>query len=53
MNDRLPAWQTAFLAGRGPDLLALAALLALGSFAFFRVMSLPAFEDEGSQLRLI
>jgi hypothetical protein len=29
------------------------ALLLLGSLAFVRLMALPAFEDEGSQLRLI
>jgi 4-amino-4-deoxy-L-arabinose transferase-like glycosyltransferase len=30
-----------------------AALLLLGSFAFFHLMAVPAFEDEGSQLRWI
>jgi dolichyl-phosphate-mannose-protein mannosyltransferase len=35
------------------DLWAIAALLFLGSFAFVRLMALPAFEDEGSQLRWI
>jgi hypothetical protein len=35
------------------DLLPIVALLILGSVAFVRLMSLPAFEDEGSQLRWI
>jgi 4-amino-4-deoxy-L-arabinose transferase-like glycosyltransferase len=30
-----------------------AALLLLGSFAFFRLLALPPYEDEGSQLRWI
>jgi 4-amino-4-deoxy-L-arabinose transferase-like glycosyltransferase len=33
------------------DILPVVALLLLGSFAFARLMALPAFEDEGSQLR--
>jgi 4-amino-4-deoxy-L-arabinose transferase-like glycosyltransferase len=53
MNDGRSAWRAGFLAGRRPDVRALAALLALGCCAFFHLMSLPAFEDEGSQLRLI
>ena len=35
------------------DLLPIAALLALGSFAFAHLMALPAFADEGGQLRWI
>lgn len=35
------------------DVLPVAALLLLGSIAFTHLMALPAFEDEGSQLRLI
>jgi Dolichyl-phosphate-mannose-protein mannosyltransferase len=35
------------------DMLPIAALMVLGSLAFVRLMSLPAFEDEGSQLRWI
>jgi hypothetical protein len=38
---------------RRPDLWAIAGLLLLGSFAFVRLMALPIFEDEGSQLRWI
>jgi 4-amino-4-deoxy-L-arabinose transferase-like glycosyltransferase len=33
------------------DILPVVALLLLGSFAFAQLMALPAFEDEGSQLR--
>ena len=33
------------------DLLPVLALALLGSFAFVRLMALPAFEDEGTQLR--
>jgi 4-amino-4-deoxy-L-arabinose transferase-like glycosyltransferase len=53
MKDWLSARRTGPLTGRGLDVVALAALLALGSCAFLRLMSLPAFEDEGAQLRLI
>jgi len=35
------------------DLAPVAALLLLGSFAFYHLLAVPAFEDEGSQLRLI
>src|SRR3984893_12887795 len=35
------------------DIVPVAALLFLGSFAFVHLMALPAFEDEGSQLRWI
>jgi hypothetical protein len=35
------------------DLVPVAALLLLGSFAFKHLLAVPAFEDEGSQLRLI
>jgi 4-amino-4-deoxy-L-arabinose transferase-like glycosyltransferase len=35
------------------DLLPVTVLLLLGSLAFAHLMALPAFEDEGSQLRLI
>ena len=35
------------------EILPVGALLLLGSFAFVHLMALPAFEDEGSQLRLI
>jgi hypothetical protein len=35
------------------DLVPLAALLLLGSVAFVHLLALPAFEDEGSQLRWI
>jgi hypothetical protein len=35
------------------DLFPIAVLLLLGSFAFVRLMALPAFEDEGSQLRWV
>jgi hypothetical protein len=35
------------------DLLPVAALLLLGSFAYLHLTALPAFEDEGSQLRWI
>ena len=35
------------------DILPVSALVLLGSLAFVRLMALPAFEDEGSQLRLI
>jgi 4-amino-4-deoxy-L-arabinose transferase-like glycosyltransferase len=38
---------------RRTELLSIAALLLLGSVAFVRLMSFPAFEDEGSQLRWI
>jgi 4-amino-4-deoxy-L-arabinose transferase-like glycosyltransferase len=35
------------------DYLPIAALLLLGSFAFAHLLAMPAFEDEGSQLRWI
>jgi hypothetical protein len=35
------------------EILPIAALLLLGSLAFVRLMALPAFEDEGSQLRWV
>jgi 4-amino-4-deoxy-L-arabinose transferase-like glycosyltransferase len=35
------------------DIVPIGALLLIGSFAFVRLMALPAFEDEGSQLRLV
>jgi hypothetical protein len=35
------------------DILPVSALVLLGSLAFVRLMALPVFEDEGSQLRLI
>jgi hypothetical protein len=35
------------------DILTTGGLLLIGSFAFVHLMALPAFEDEGSQLRLI
>ena len=35
------------------DIGAIGALLLLGSLAFLRLMAIPAFEDEGTQLRLI
>ncbi len=35
------------------DLLPLVALGILGSFAFVHLLAVPAFEDEGSQIRLI
>jgi hypothetical protein len=35
------------------DLLPLVALGILGSFAFMHLLAVPAFEDEGSQIRLI
>jgi 4-amino-4-deoxy-L-arabinose transferase-like glycosyltransferase len=35
------------------DILPISALLLIGSFAFVHLMALPAFEDEGSQLRLV
>jgi hypothetical protein len=35
------------------DIVPVGALVLLGSLAFVRLMALPAFEDEGSQLRLI
>jgi 4-amino-4-deoxy-L-arabinose transferase-like glycosyltransferase len=35
------------------DIVPIGALLLIGSFAFARLMALPAFEDEGSQLRLV
>jgi hypothetical protein len=35
------------------DILPTAALLLLGSFAFVHLMALPAFADEGDQLRWI
>jgi len=38
---------------RRDDWIPIAAVLMLGSIAFVRLMSLPAFEDEGSQLRWI
>jgi hypothetical protein len=38
---------------RRHDWIPIAALLTLGSIAFVRLMSLPAFEDEGSQLRWV
>ena len=38
---------------RREDVLPLGSVLILSSFAFINLMALPAFEDEGSQLRLI
>jgi 4-amino-4-deoxy-L-arabinose transferase-like glycosyltransferase len=35
------------------DILPISALLLIGSFAFVHLMAVPAFEDEGSQLRLV
>jgi hypothetical protein len=35
------------------EVLPVGALVLLGSFAFVHLMALPAFEDEGSQLRLV
>lgn len=35
------------------DIVPIGALLLIGSFAFVHLMALPAFEDEGSQLRLV
>ena len=35
------------------ELVPLGALLLLGAFSFAHLMAVPAFEDEGSQLRLI
>src|SRR5277367_2994515 len=35
------------------DIVPIGALMLMGSFAFVRLMALPAFEDEGSQLRLL
>jgi 4-amino-4-deoxy-L-arabinose transferase-like glycosyltransferase len=35
------------------DIVPIGALLLIGSFAFMHLMALPAFEDEGSQLRLV
>jgi hypothetical protein len=35
------------------DIVPIGALLLIGSFAFVRLMSIPAFEDEGTQLRLV
>jgi 4-amino-4-deoxy-L-arabinose transferase-like glycosyltransferase len=35
------------------DIVPIGALLLIGSFAFVRLMALPAFEDEGTQLRLV
>lgn len=35
------------------DVVPVTALVLLGSFAFWHLMGVPAFEDEGSQLRLI
>ena len=35
------------------DILTTGGLLLIGSFAFVHLMALPAFEDEGSQLRLV
>jgi hypothetical protein len=43
---RSPPWS------RG-DVVPIGALLLIGSLAFVRLMALPAFEDEGSQLRLV
>ncbi len=52
MTDRPNSGYLAAAKERG-DLLAAAALLFLGSLAFIRLLVLPAFEDEGSELRLI
>jgi 4-amino-4-deoxy-L-arabinose transferase-like glycosyltransferase len=41
------------IAGYRRHLFPVAALLLLGSFAFVHLMALPAFEDEGSQMRWI
>jgi Dolichyl-phosphate-mannose-protein mannosyltransferase len=35
------------------DIVPIGALLLIGSSAFVRLMAIPAFEDEGSQLRLV
>lgn len=35
------------------DIVPIGALLLIGASAFLRLMALPAFEDEGSQLRLV
>jgi 4-amino-4-deoxy-L-arabinose transferase-like glycosyltransferase len=35
------------------DIVPIGTLMLIGSFAFVRLMALPAFEDEGSQLRLV
>jgi 4-amino-4-deoxy-L-arabinose transferase-like glycosyltransferase len=35
------------------DIVPIGALLLIGSFAFVHLMAVPAFEDEGSQLRLV
>jgi 4-amino-4-deoxy-L-arabinose transferase-like glycosyltransferase len=35
------------------DLVPIGVLLLIGSFAFVHLMALPAFEDEGTQLRLV
>ena len=43
--EPLNAWRS--------EVVAIATLVLLGSLAFVRLMVLPAFEDEGSQLRLI
>jgi hypothetical protein len=51
-RSREPAGPS-FIRGCGGDFTAAVALLLLGSFAFAHLMVLPAFEDEGSQLRLI
>jgi 4-amino-4-deoxy-L-arabinose transferase-like glycosyltransferase len=41
------------MAANQHELLPLGALLLLGALAFVHLMAVPAFEDEGSQLRLI
>jgi 4-amino-4-deoxy-L-arabinose transferase-like glycosyltransferase len=51
-RSREPAGES-FVSGHGGDFTAAAALLLLSSVAFAHLMMLPAFEDEGSQLRLI
>jgi hypothetical protein len=35
------------------DIVPVGGLMLIGSFAFVHLMALPAFEDEGSQLRLV
>src|SRR5580704_3485771 len=35
------------------DIVPIGALMLIGSFAFVHLMALPAFEDEGSQLRSV
>src|ERR1700692_1691294 len=35
------------------DIVAIGSLMLIGSFAFVHLMALPAFEDEGSQLRSV